>query len=61
MKDFEFEDFDMVSFVDKRNKNVVLVQFVYMSQPITLPKVEEVIDNGVEEKSFFDLFFDLFR
>lgn len=61
MKDYEFEDFDMVSFVDKKNKNVELVQFVYMSQPILLPKVEEVEIEETQEKSFFDLFFDLFR
>lgn len=61
MKDFDFQDFEMVSFVDKRNKDVKLVQFVYMSQPIRIPKVAEIVDKKDQKKSIWDLFLDLFR
>lgn len=61
MEDYEFEDFEMKSFVDDRNKNTELVQFVFMTQPISIPEeVEEVIIEE-EEKSFWDLFLDLFK
>lgn len=61
MEDYEFEEFEMVSFVDERNKNTVLVQFVFMTQPISKPEVVEEVVSEEEEKSFWDLLLDLFK
>lgn len=61
MKDYEFEEFEMKSFVDEQNTNIKLVQFVMMTQPIQKEVVEEAVVEQEEEKSLLDLFFDLFK
>lgn len=61
MKDYEFEDFTMESFVDKKNSSIKLVQFVLMTQPIEKEEVKQQVIEKEPEKNLLDLFFDLFK
>lgn len=61
MKDYEFEDFEMKSFVSSENTDVKLVQFVYMTQPIEKPVVAQEVVTEEVQKSFWDLILDLFK
>lgn len=53
-------DFDLVSFSDRRN-DVERVQFVFLSDAISIPEVEQEPEVAVKEKGFLDRLFDLFR
>ena len=60
MADYDFPEFDPVSFVDKRNKNVTAVQFVLLTDPIEIPKPEPVESEPEPEPSVVDRFLALF-
>ena len=60
MADYDFPEFDPVSFVDERNKNVTAVQFVLLTDAIEKP-ADEVSEKEPEpEPTMWDRFLALF-
>jgi len=61
LEEFDFSDFEPISFVSKENEDVDIVQFVLQTEPIEIEQVEETDEREEEEKGFWDKFLDLFR
>lgn len=59
--DYEFPEFEPVSFVDKRNKNVVAVQFALLTDAIEKPEPEPAAPEPEPEPSILDRFLALFE
>lgn len=59
MEQYNSADFDAVSFVDSRNKNINSVQFILSTEGITIPEVKETPEPEVTE-GFWDRFLNLF-
>ena len=59
MADYDFPEFEPVSFVDKRNKNVTAVQFVMLTDAIEVPAPEPVEPEPEPEPSIWDRFLNL--
>ena len=60
MEDYEFPEFNPISFVDKRNQNVTAVQFVLLTDAIEKPEPEAPAPEPEPEPSIWDRFLDLF-
>ena len=60
MADYEFPEFDPVSFVDKRNTNVTAVQFVLLTDAIEKPKPVEPEPEPEPEPTIWERFLALF-
>ena len=60
MADYDFPEFDPVSFVDKRNKNVTAVQFVLLTDAIEKPEAEPAEPEPEPELTMWDRFLALF-
>ncbi len=60
MADYDFPEFEPVSFVDERNTNVTAVQFVMMTDAIELPKAEAPESEPTPELTIIDRFLALF-
>ncbi|WP_017185764.1 hypothetical protein [Alkalibacillus haloalkaliphilus] len=61
MDDFDFSDFEPVSFMSERNENVETVQFVIQTESITIDDDEDDDEVEEEEKGIWERFLDLFR
>ena len=59
MADYDFPEFEPVSFVDKRNKNVTAVQFVLLTDAIEIPEPQPVEPEPQPEPSIWDRFLNL--
>ena len=60
MADYDFPEFDPVSFVDERNKNVTAVQFVLLTDAIEKPADEVAEAEPEPEPTMWDRFLALF-
>ena len=60
MTDYDFPEFDPVSFVDERNKNVTAVQFVLLTDAIEKPADEVAEAEPEPEPTMWDRFLALF-
>ena len=60
MEDYDFPEFDPVSFVDKRNTNVTAVQFVLLTDAIEKPEPEAAEPELQPEPTMWDRFLALF-
>ena len=60
-EDYEFPEFEPVSFVDKRNKDVVAVQFALLTDAIEKPEPEPVEPKPEPEPTILDRFLALFE
>ncbi|MBQ2682005.1 MAG: hypothetical protein IJF97_08730, partial [Eggerthellaceae bacterium] len=60
MADYDFPEFDPVSFVDERNKNVTAVQFVLLTDAIEKPADEVAEAEPEPEPTMWDRFLVLF-
>ena len=60
MAEYEFPEFNPVSFVDERNKNVTAVQFVMLTDAIEKPKPEPAEPEPEPEPTIVDRFLALF-
>ena len=60
MADYDFPEFDPVSFVDKRNTNVTAVQFVMLTDAIEKPEPEPVEPEPEPEPTIWERFLALF-
>lgn len=61
MADYDFPEFEAVSFMDLRNKSTQAVQFVLTTAPIELPEPEAVDEPEEEEATVLDRLLALFR
>lgn len=61
ISDYDKSDFDAISFVSEKNKNVNIVQFVLKTKSIKYEKPETTEESGKEEKGFWARLLDLFR
>lgn len=61
MDDFDFSDYEPVSFVSDKNEDIGVVQFVLQTQSIQVEEVEEEPEEEKESKSLWQRFLDLFR
>lgn len=60
MADYDFPEFEGVSFTDSRNENTRAVQFVLTTAPVELPAPEAAEEPEEEEQTVIDRFFALF-
>lgn len=61
LEDYDYDDFDPISFVSSENKNVEVVQFVLQTDKIEVEE-EEIIEEEQEvEKGIWERFIDLFK
>ena len=60
MADYEFPEFDPVSFVDERNENVTAVQFVMLTDAIEQPEPESAEPEPERELTIWERFLALF-
>lgn len=60
LDEFDFSDFDPISFVSDKNKDVDVVQFVLQTEKIEVPEPEEP-EEEEEEKSIWQRFLELFK
>lgn len=60
LDEFDFSDFEPISFVSDKNKEVDVVQFVLQTEKIEVPEPEEPEEED-EEKSIWQRFLDLFK
>lgn len=61
MEDFDFSDFEPLSFVSDLNKNIGVVQFVFQTEAIEKDEPEDKPKEEEPPKNFWDRFLDLFR
>lgn len=62
MEEFDFSDFEPLSFVSNKNKKVGVVQFVLQTERIEIEEPEPIVEEEEEvEKSLWDRFVDLFK
>ena len=62
MEDFDMSDFEPVSFVSDKNKDVDIVQFALQTDSIEIEDADDdESDNEEEDKNLWDRFLDLFR
>ncbi|MDL2300210.1 hypothetical protein LJC01_01015 [Clostridiaceae bacterium OttesenSCG-928-D20] len=61
MSDYDKSDFTPVSFTSAKNKNVKLVQFVFMTDQIELPEAEAAEEEQAVSQSVLDRLFALFK
>ena len=61
MEEYDGSDFDPISFVSEKNKNVDVVQFVLQTESIEVEEPEEKEEVKKEEKGLWERFLDLFR
>src|SRR5690625_107012 len=62
MDEFDVSDFNPISFVSDKNKDVDIVQFVLQTESIELEEPDTTEDTDEEEdKGFWQRFLDLFR
>lgn len=54
-------DYEPVSFVSERNKNIQSVQFVIRTEGVAVPETETVAETEEEELGFFDRLLNLFK
>lgn len=54
-------DYEPVSFVSERNKNIQSVQFVIKTEGVTVPETEAAAETEKEELGFFDRLLNLFK
>ena len=59
MADYVFPEFDPVSFVDRRNRNVTAVQFVFLTDAIEKPEPEAAEPASEPETTVWDRFLAL--
>lgn len=60
MADYDFPEFDPISFVDERNENVTAVQFVLLTDAIEKPTPEPEIPEPEPEPTMWERFLALF-
>lgn len=60
MADYDFPEFDPVSFVSPENNNVAAVQFIMTSAAIEVPAPEPAAEEPAPEKGIWERFLDLF-
>lgn len=58
---YDFSDFEPVSFMSDKNKNIGVVQFVLQTERIEIEEVESVEEKETEEKGFWAKLLDLFK
>jgi X-X-X-Leu-X-X-Gly heptad repeat protein len=61
ISEFDYSDYDPVSFASAENEDVNSVQFVLSTESITAEDEEEETEEAEEEKSIWERFLDLFR
>src|SRR5690625_4998938 len=61
ISEFDYSDYDPVSFASAENEDVNSVQFVLSTESITAEDEEEEAEEAEEEKSIWERFLDLFR
>ncbi|MET3683276.1 X-X-X-Leu-X-X-Gly heptad repeat protein [Alkalibacillus flavidus] len=62
MSDFEYDDFDLESFVSERNnEDIESVQFTIQTDSIEIEEPEDTTDEQDENESIWDRFLNLFR
>lgn len=61
LDEFDMSDFEPVSFVSDKNKDVDVVQFILQTESIEIDEPEKKDDDEEEEKSIWERFLDLFR
>nr|WP_217588284.1 YhgE/Pip domain-containing protein [Lentibacillus saliphilus] len=61
LEEFDYSDFEPVSFVSDQNEKVEVVQFVLQTESIVLHEQEADVIDEKEEKGLWERFLDLFR
>ncbi len=61
MEDFDFSDFEALSFVSDLNTNIGVVQFVLQTEAIEKDEPDDAPKKEEPKKNFWDRFLDLFR
>ncbi len=61
MDEFDFSDFEPISFVSSKNKNVNVVQFVMQTESIEKDEVEDEPEEKEAKRNIWDRFLDLFK
>lgn len=61
MEEFDFSDFEPVSFVSNKNKKVNVVQFVLQTESIEIDEPDDDIEEKETEKNLWDRFLNLFK
>ncbi len=61
MDEFDFSDYEPVSYISNKNKDVGVVQFVLQTKKIELEEAEDEPVEKEEEKNIWTKFLDLFR
>lgn len=61
LEEFDFSDYEPVSFVSDKNEKLRTVQFVMKTEELKLEEEEKEEDVKKESKSFWEKFLDLFR
>lgn len=61
LEEFDFSDYEPVSFVSDKNEKLRTVQFVMKTEELILEEEEEKEEVKKESKSFWEKFLDLFR
>ncbi len=61
MEEFDFSDFEPVSFVSNKNKKVNVVQFVLQTESIEIDEPDDELKEEETEKNLWDRFLNLFK
>ena len=61
LEEYDFADFEPVSFVSDKNENIGIVQFVLQTEKIEMEEPEIIEDEEEEAKGFWDRLLNLFR
>ncbi|GAA0307094.1 X-X-X-Leu-X-X-Gly heptad repeat protein [Gracilibacillus halotolerans] len=62
LEEFDFSDYEPVSFISDKNEKIRTVQFVMKTEELIVEEKEEVAEEAQQEqKSFWQKFLDLFR
>lgn len=61
LDDYDFSDFEPVSFVSEKNKHIGVVQFVLQTEKIEEVEPDKEAKQTEEKKGFWERFLDLFR
>lgn len=62
LEEFDFSDYEPVSFISDKNEKVRTVQFVMKTEELKIEEIEKTVqEEKQEDKSFWQKFLDLFR
>lgn len=61
MDEFDFSDFEPISFVSSKNQNVNVVQFVLQTESLKKDEVEDEPETKEEKRNIWERFLDLFK